>query len=147
MSSPYKISHGAAGDQPEHRWVKIAKNWILRRISVFVMPLHFFHELFCCRIYMDYNATTPLHREVLRAMRDAMVWLWKNPSSSYGEVLQLSRQSINQSIDNHGIHMQINQSINQSMKKKDLIKMQLNQSINQSNVIMTYGNGILLQLI
>ena len=86
---------------------------------------------------MDYNATTPLHREVLRAMRDAMVWLWKNPSSSYGEGLQLSHQSINQSIDNHGNHMQINQSINQSIKN-DLINIKLNQSINRSNVIITY---------
>ncbi|OQV20143.1 Selenocysteine lyase [Hypsibius exemplaris] len=35
------------------------------------------------RVYMDYNATTPLHPAVRRAMSGAIERLWKNPSSSY----------------------------------------------------------------
>uniref|UniRef100_A0A3Q2Y2C7 Selenocysteine lyase n=1 Tax=Hippocampus comes TaxID=109280 RepID=A0A3Q2Y2C7_HIPCM len=36
-----------------------------------------------CYIYMDYNATTPVAPEVIRATYDAMRDAWGNPSSSY----------------------------------------------------------------
>ncbi|XP_038604948.1 selenocysteine lyase isoform X2 [Tachyglossus aculeatus] len=35
------------------------------------------------KIYMDYNATTPLEPEVIEAMTEAMHEAWGNPSSSY----------------------------------------------------------------
>ncbi|KAM6178456.1 selenocysteine lyase [Rhynchocyon petersi] len=35
------------------------------------------------KVYMDYNATTPLDAEVIQAMTEAMWTAWGNPSSSY----------------------------------------------------------------
>ncbi|KAB0406179.1 hypothetical protein E2I00_000762 [Balaenoptera physalus] len=35
------------------------------------------------KVYMDYNATTPLEPEVIRAMTEAMQEAWGNPSSPY----------------------------------------------------------------
>ncbi|XP_007941766.2 selenocysteine lyase [Orycteropus afer afer] len=35
------------------------------------------------RVYMDYNATTPLEPEVIQAVKEAMQKAWGNPSSSY----------------------------------------------------------------
>lgn len=35
------------------------------------------------RIYMDYNATTPLEPEVIRVVSEALQDAWGNPSSSY----------------------------------------------------------------
>uniref|UniRef100_A0A3Q3JQZ3 Selenocysteine lyase n=1 Tax=Monopterus albus TaxID=43700 RepID=A0A3Q3JQZ3_MONAL len=37
----------------------------------------------CNRIYMDYNATTPLEPEVIQAITEALKDAWGNPSSSY----------------------------------------------------------------
>uniref|UniRef100_A0A672SUZ3 Selenocysteine lyase n=1 Tax=Sinocyclocheilus grahami TaxID=75366 RepID=A0A672SUZ3_SINGR len=37
----------------------------------------------CCRIYMDYNATTPVDPEVVRVITDALTDAWGNPSSNY----------------------------------------------------------------
>ncbi|XP_055333961.1 selenocysteine lyase-like [Paramacrobiotus metropolitanus] len=36
-------------------------------------------------VYLDYNATTPLHPEVIDTMASAMRKLWRNPSSTYSE--------------------------------------------------------------
>lgn len=35
------------------------------------------------KVYMDYNATTPLEPEVIEAVTEAMKEAWGNPSSSY----------------------------------------------------------------
>lgn len=35
------------------------------------------------RVYMDYNATTPLEPEVIQAISEALQDAWGNPSSSY----------------------------------------------------------------
>uniref|UniRef100_M0QWF1 Selenocysteine lyase n=1 Tax=Mus musculus TaxID=10090 RepID=M0QWF1_MOUSE len=35
------------------------------------------------KVYMDYNATTPLEPEVIQAVTEAMKEAWGNPSSSY----------------------------------------------------------------
>ncbi|PNI24837.1 SCLY isoform 16 [Pan troglodytes] len=35
------------------------------------------------KVYMDYNATTPLEPEVIQAMTEAMWEAWGNPSSPY----------------------------------------------------------------
>lgn len=35
------------------------------------------------RIYMDYNATTPLEPEVIQAITEALQEAWGNPSSNY----------------------------------------------------------------
>lgn len=35
------------------------------------------------KVYMDYNATTPLEPEVIQAMTEAMQEAWGNPSSPY----------------------------------------------------------------
>uniref|UniRef100_A0A8D0HHW3 Selenocysteine lyase n=1 Tax=Sphenodon punctatus TaxID=8508 RepID=A0A8D0HHW3_SPHPU len=40
-------------------------------------------RLSLCRVYMDYNATTPLVPEVIQVVTEAMHKAWGNPSSSY----------------------------------------------------------------
>lgn len=35
------------------------------------------------RIYLDYNATTPLDTEVIQAINNSLTEAWGNPSSSY----------------------------------------------------------------
>ncbi|KAK2108181.1 hypothetical protein P7K49_013346, partial [Saguinus oedipus] len=35
------------------------------------------------KVYMDYNATTPLEPEVIQAVTEAMWEAWGNPSSPY----------------------------------------------------------------
>ena len=37
----------------------------------------------CFRVYLDYNATTPLEGEVLDAIQTALKDAWANPSSTY----------------------------------------------------------------
>ncbi|XP_029938712.1 selenocysteine lyase [Salarias fasciatus] len=47
---------------------------------------HIFHhdaEMNLDRIYMDYNATTPLEPEVIEAISEALQEAWGNPSSNY----------------------------------------------------------------
>ncbi|XP_043926033.1 selenocysteine lyase isoform X2 [Protopterus annectens] len=52
------------------------------------------------RIYMDYNATTPLEPEVIEAVTEAMKEAWGNPSSTYEpgrkakEILDWSRTAV-----------------------------------------------------
>ncbi|XP_018593886.1 selenocysteine lyase [Scleropages formosus] len=52
------------------------------------------------RIYMDYNATTPLEAEVIKAITEALREAWGNPSSSYlpgrkaKQIIDQSRESI-----------------------------------------------------
>ncbi|XP_060096845.1 selenocysteine lyase isoform X1 [Heteronotia binoei] len=52
------------------------------------------------RIYMDYNATTPLAPEVIQTVSEAMQEAWGNPSSSYTagqrakEIISEARQSL-----------------------------------------------------
>ncbi|KFO32463.1 Selenocysteine lyase [Fukomys damarensis] len=52
------------------------------------------------RVYMDYNATTPLEPEVIQAMTEAMQEAWGNPSSPYPEgqkakgVIAASREAV-----------------------------------------------------
>ena len=52
------------------------------------------------KIYLDYNATTPLEPSVLTAIHDALQDAWGNPSSSYaagkkaGHVIRMARDSI-----------------------------------------------------
>lgn len=52
------------------------------------------------KIYLDYNATTPLEPSVLTAIHDALRDAWGNPSSSYtagkkaGQVIKQARSSI-----------------------------------------------------
>ncbi|XP_076846611.1 selenocysteine lyase [Brachyhypopomus gauderio] len=50
------------------------------------------------RIYMDFNATTPLEPEVISAITDALHFAWGNPSSSYLPGLK-AKDIINQSRD------------------------------------------------
>uniref|UniRef100_A0A671SYP2 Aminotransferase class V domain-containing protein n=1 Tax=Sinocyclocheilus anshuiensis TaxID=1608454 RepID=A0A671SYP2_9TELE len=45
----------------------------------------------CCRIYMDYNATTPVDPEVVKVITDALTDAWGNPSSNYLPGMRLSR--------------------------------------------------------
>uniref|UniRef100_A0A673IRH4 Uncharacterized protein n=1 Tax=Sinocyclocheilus rhinocerous TaxID=307959 RepID=A0A673IRH4_9TELE len=45
----------------------------------------------CCRIYMDYNATTPVDPEVVRVVTDALTEAWGNPSSNYLPGMRLSK--------------------------------------------------------
>lgn len=48
------------------------------------MPQHAVNKInVFCRIYMDYNATTPADPEVIRVITDALTDAWGNPSSSY----------------------------------------------------------------
>lgn len=44
---------------------------------------HHSSEMTLDRIYMDYNATTPLEPEVIQAITEALKDAWGNPSSSY----------------------------------------------------------------
>ncbi|XP_053287161.1 selenocysteine lyase isoform X1 [Pleuronectes platessa] len=44
---------------------------------------HHFSEMDLDRIYMDYNATTPLEPEVTQAITEALQEAWGNPSSNY----------------------------------------------------------------
>ncbi|XP_034562583.1 selenocysteine lyase [Notolabrus celidotus] len=45
--------------------------------------LHHFSEMNQDRIYMDYNATTPLEPEVIKAITEALEDAWGNPSSNH----------------------------------------------------------------
>ncbi|XP_015686087.1 selenocysteine lyase-like, partial [Protobothrops mucrosquamatus] len=47
------------------------------------------------KIYMDYNATTPLAPEVIETVKEAMYEAWGNPSSSY-EAGQRAKKIINE---------------------------------------------------
>uniref|UniRef100_A0A3Q1AKM5 Selenocysteine lyase n=1 Tax=Amphiprion ocellaris TaxID=80972 RepID=A0A3Q1AKM5_AMPOC len=44
---------------------------------------HHYSEINTDRIYMDYNATTPLEPEVIQAISEALQDAWGNPSSNY----------------------------------------------------------------
>ncbi|KAM8745378.1 selenocysteine lyase [Acanthopagrus latus] len=44
---------------------------------------HHYSEMNLDRIYMDYNATTPLEPEVIQAISEALEDAWGNPSSNY----------------------------------------------------------------
>lgn len=44
---------------------------------------HHYSEMNLDRIYMDYNATTPLEPEVIQAISEALKDAWGNPSSNY----------------------------------------------------------------
>lgn len=44
---------------------------------------HHFSDMNVDRIYMDYNATTPLEPEVIEAITEALQDAWGNPSSNY----------------------------------------------------------------
>lgn len=44
---------------------------------------HHYSEMNQDRIYMDYNATTPLEPEVIQAISEALQDAWGNPSSNY----------------------------------------------------------------
>ncbi|XP_069474331.1 selenocysteine lyase isoform X2 [Ambystoma mexicanum] len=52
------------------------------------------------KVYMDYNATTPLEPKVIQAVTEAMTEAWGNPSSSYvaglnaKEIIDLSRGNV-----------------------------------------------------
>uniref|UniRef100_A0A8C4FEK1 Selenocysteine lyase n=1 Tax=Catagonus wagneri TaxID=51154 RepID=A0A8C4FEK1_9CETA len=52
------------------------------------------------KVYMDYNATTPLEPEVIQAMTEAMQEAWGNPSSAYPagrkakEIIRAARESL-----------------------------------------------------
>lgn len=37
----------------------------------------------CKSVYLDYNATTPLAPEVIKAITQSLTDYWANPSSSY----------------------------------------------------------------
>uniref|UniRef100_A0AAY5ESF6 Selenocysteine lyase n=1 Tax=Electrophorus electricus TaxID=8005 RepID=A0AAY5ESF6_ELEEL len=50
------------------------------------------------KVYMDYNATTPLEPEVISAVTDALRFAWGNPSSTYLPGLK-AKDIINQSRD------------------------------------------------
>ncbi|KAM9383949.1 selenocysteine lyase isoform 1-T3 [Pholidichthys leucotaenia] len=63
---------------------------------------HNFHhlgEMSLDRIYMDYNATTPLEPEVIQAISEALHDAWGNPSSSYVAGAK-AKAIINQSREN-----------------------------------------------
>ncbi|KAJ1090396.1 hypothetical protein NDU88_003529 [Pleurodeles waltl] len=52
------------------------------------------------KVYMDYNATTPLEPKVIQAVTEAMKEAWGNPSSSYAagqkakEIIGLARENV-----------------------------------------------------
>ncbi|PNJ34930.1 SCLY isoform 5, partial [Pongo abelii] len=52
------------------------------------------------KVYMDYNATTPLEPEVIQAMTEAMWEAWGNPSSPYSagrkakDIINAARESL-----------------------------------------------------
>ncbi|XP_074860074.1 selenocysteine lyase isoform X2 [Carettochelys insculpta] len=56
------------------------------------------------KIYMDYNATTPMAPEVIQTVTEAMQWAWGNPSSSYRagrnakEIIHKARESLAQMV-------------------------------------------------
>ncbi|XP_041861924.1 selenocysteine lyase [Melanotaenia boesemani] len=62
--------------------------------------LHHFPDMTLERIYMDYNATTPLEPEVIQAVTEALRDAWGNPSSIYvagamaKAVINQSRQNV-----------------------------------------------------
>ncbi|XP_017280699.1 selenocysteine lyase isoform X2 [Kryptolebias marmoratus] len=62
--------------------------------------LHHNAELSTKRIYMDYNATTPLEPEVIQAVSEALWDAWGNPSSNYEAgvkakaIINRSRQNV-----------------------------------------------------
>uniref|UniRef100_A0A1A8IZ96 Selenocysteine lyase n=1 Tax=Nothobranchius kuhntae TaxID=321403 RepID=A0A1A8IZ96_NOTKU len=62
--------------------------------------LHHIPDMNVDRIYMDYNATTPLEPEVVQAVSDALRDAWGNPSSNYvagataKSIISQSRQSV-----------------------------------------------------
>ncbi|XP_063162947.1 selenocysteine lyase [Candoia aspera] len=51
------------------------------------------------KVYLDYNATTPLAPEVIEAVKEAMHEAWGNPSSSY-EAGQRAKKIINEAREN-----------------------------------------------
>lgn len=51
--------------------------------TFFNHDLHHYSEMNQDRIYMDYNATTPLEPEVIQAVTEALEDAWGNPSSNY----------------------------------------------------------------
>ncbi|KAK7888804.1 hypothetical protein WMY93_024364 [Mugilogobius chulae] len=51
------------------------------------------------RIYMDYNATTPLDPEVIKAIHEALTDAWGNPSSTYTAGVK-AKTIINESREN-----------------------------------------------
>ncbi|KAK7888614.1 hypothetical protein WMY93_024174 [Mugilogobius chulae] len=51
------------------------------------------------RIYMDYNATTPLDPEVIKAIDEALTDAWGNPSSTYTAGVK-AKTIINESREN-----------------------------------------------
>ncbi|XP_069006987.1 selenocysteine lyase isoform X1 [Embiotoca jacksoni] len=61
---------------------------------------HHYSEMNVDRIYMDYNATTPLEPEVIQAISEALQDAWGNPSSNYiagakaKAVINQSRQNV-----------------------------------------------------
>ncbi|KAI1889307.1 hypothetical protein AGOR_G00177840 [Albula goreensis] len=63
-----------------------------------------YYELQEERIYMDYNATTPMEPEVIQAVTEALQEAWGNPSSSYlpgrkaRSIINQSRESVAQMV-------------------------------------------------
>ncbi|KAM7012792.1 selenocysteine lyase isoform 1-T1 [Tautogolabrus adspersus] len=61
---------------------------------------HHYSEMNQDRIYMDYNATTPLEPEVIQAITEALQDAWGNPSSNYiagakaKAIINQSRESV-----------------------------------------------------
>ncbi|XP_028338838.1 selenocysteine lyase isoform X3 [Physeter macrocephalus] len=59
-----------------------------------------FNSHHCRKVYMDYNATTPLEPEVIQAMTEAMQEAWGNPSSPYPagrkakEIINAARENL-----------------------------------------------------
>uniref|UniRef100_UPI0037E8865C selenocysteine lyase n=1 Tax=Semicossyphus pulcher TaxID=241346 RepID=UPI0037E8865C len=60
---------------------------------------HHYSEMNQDRIYMDYNATTPLEPEVIQAITEALQDAWGNPSSNYIAGAK-AKAMINQSREN-----------------------------------------------
>ena len=56
----------------------------------YVLKIDTDFEVFSCRkVYLDYNATTPLEEEVQSAITDSLRTAWGNPSSAYPQGIQI----------------------------------------------------------
>jgi cysteine sulfinate desulfinase/cysteine desulfurase-like protein len=58
--------------------------------------LNFIYIIFNFRVYLDYNATTPLDTQVIEAINESLSSHWYNPSSQNAKGKQ-AKQAINES--------------------------------------------------
>ncbi|XP_026863483.2 selenocysteine lyase [Electrophorus electricus] len=87
-ATPVMLDHEPHTNIPHHAGVDLDPHTNLEPLA----------DLIRDRVYMDYNATTPLEPEVISAVTDALRFAWGNPSSTYLPGLK-AKDIINQSRD------------------------------------------------